>query len=103
MGLRFQLFSPSPEINGRARSTPSTITGPIRPRHRPPPNQRVATAFPDFFLSQARTAERRIYVHSIGGNAIADFARVIVQKIRADDFSIIKSCVCKCAFSVAIP
>ena len=29
MGRRFQLFSPSPETNGSANSTPSAITGPI--------------------------------------------------------------------------
>jgi hypothetical protein len=61
-------------------------------RHRPPANPRGATAFANFFfLSEARTAERWIHVQSTGCNAVADFARVIVQKIRADDFSIIKA------------
>jgi hypothetical protein len=63
----------------------------------------VAAAFANFFLSQASTAEGRINVQSIGGNAIADFTRVIIQKIRANDFSIVKGCVCECALSVAIP
>ena len=71
-------------------------------RHRPPPNQRGAAAFADFFLRQTRTAERRINVQSISGNAITDLARVIIQKIRADDFSIVKGCVGECAFSIAI-
>jgi len=70
--------------------------------HRPPPNQRAATAFANFFLRQACTAERRINVQSIGGNAIADFARVIVQKIRPDNFSIVEGRVGECAFSIAI-
>jgi hypothetical protein len=62
-------------------------------RHRAPPNQRAATAFANFLLSQACPAERRINVDSVSGNAIADFARVTIQKIRADDFRIVKGCV----------
>jgi hypothetical protein len=78
------------------------LNGATNLRHRPPPNQRAATAFANFFLSQACTAERRINVQSIGGNAVADFARVIIQKIRADDFSIVEGRVCEC-LPIAIP
>jgi hypothetical protein len=79
------------------------LNGTANLRHRPPANQRVAAALPDFSLRQARTAERRINVQSISGNAIADFARVIVQKIRADNFSIVEGRVGECAFPIAIP
>ena len=71
-------------------------------RHRPPANQRAAAAFADFCLRQACAAQRRINIQSICGNAIADFARVVVQKIRGDDFSIVEGRVGECAFPVAI-
>jgi hypothetical protein len=79
------------------------LDGAANLRHLPPPNQRAAAALANFFLGQACTGERRIDVNSIGGNAVADFARVIIRKIRADYFSIVKGCVCKSALSVAIP
>jgi hypothetical protein len=72
-------------------------------RHRPPANQRGAAAFADFCLRQARTAERGVNVQSISGNAIADFARVTVQKIRPDDFSIVEGRMGEGAFPIAIP
>ncbi len=72
-------------------------------RHRPPANQRVAAAFADFRLRQARMAKRGINLPSISGNAIAVFARVIVQKIRPDNFSIVEGRVGECAFPIAIP
>ncbi len=79
------------------------LNGTAHLRHRPPANQRAAVAFADFRLRQACTAERRVDKQSISGNAIADFARVIVQKIRRDNFSIVEGRVGECAFPIAIP
>ena len=44
-----------------------------RPSSQAAGHQRVAAAFADFCLRQARTAERGFNVQSISGNAIADF------------------------------
>ena len=55
-------------------------------RHGQAADQRAATALADFCFGQASATERRIDVQGISGNAIADSTRIIIQKVRGDNF-----------------
>ena len=84
-----------PCVSPFSTARPTLAHGPFADQ-RPPPD------FADFGFGQAGASERRIDVQSVGENAVADAARVVVQQIRRHDFEIVVGGVRERASAVAI-
>src|SRR6516165_5465781 len=98
---RISLLSPSTRMRIKPCVSPF-FDGAGNARHRPLAGQHPAPAVACLGQGHANAAQWRVSVKGIGGDALADPARILVEQIRRDDLEIVVRGVGEGALAVAV-